>query len=839
MIFQVDLMINNILHLQTNMKALLKKQGEKKMKNKQTRISTILFLTIMIASTILVANQPVNAARLSTQPTTGQVPAGVTPNATANVRAFLSFRPNPVGVGQPILINMWTSVAPGAGRMHHDYTLTITKPDGTTEVQKFDTYPNDGTAWTEYIVDQVGTWKFKFDFIGTYFPAGNYLDGYLVNDTTGITTYADSCWYPPASTPEQLLTVQQDMVASWGISPLPTDYWTRPVSMMNREWWPILGNYPNSFSAGNADFAGPYALAPNTAHVVWRRQGDLVGLVGAETGTTSKYEAGIGTNSAGAPNVIYFGRGYETYNKQGVGSVAQCYDIRTGEIFYEIPVASGGITPTFVSYPPSSLGTVVPELMTISGGRLIKINPWTGLVTLNISAYSGVFHAGAYVISLQTNNTATGPRLINWTTTGTSTNFATRVMNNVSFPWSSISLYDFNSGNCFSVSGISKGGSFAQQRVMAASMITGNQLWNITIDEPNFSGSCNVAGEGKIAILSEGGYYVAFDQTTGRQVWKSPQMAYPWDAPAFGAYDVASAYGLIIRSAYSGVYAFNWKDGTIAWKYEAPANPFETPYVNENGTGVYSWNGGILVADGKVYDYNTEHSPTMPITRGWRLHCINASTGAGIWNITAFSGSRSFRGAAADGYLAFDNFYDGYMYVFGKGKSSTTISAPQVAITQGQSIILSGSVLDQSPAQPGTPCVSKESMTSWMEYLHMQGPVPANVVGVPVSLDAVDPNGNTVHIATVTSDMSGTYGFTWKPELLGNYKVTATFAGDDSYGSSWAQTYAAVVEAPAASPTPTVSPPVANPPYEMYTLGTGVAIIIAIAVAVLMLRKRP
>ena len=65
-------------------------------------------------------------------------------------------------------------------------------------------------------------------------------------------------------------------------------------------------------------------------------------------------------------------------------------------------------------------------------------------------------------------------------------------------------------------------------------------------------------------------------------------------------------------------------------------------------------------------------------------------------------------GAIADGYLAASNGYDGYMYVFGREKSKTTVSAPQTAIAQGQSVIITGTVLDQSPGQPNTACVSKE-----------------------------------------------------------------------------------------------------------------------------------
>src|SRR5450759_1245910 len=139
------------------------------------------------------------------------------------------------------------------------------------------------------------------------------------------------------------------------------------------------------------------------------------------------------------------------------------------------------------------------------------------------------------------------------------------------------------------------------------------------------------------------------------------------------------------------------------------------------------------------------------------------------------------------------------MYVFGKGQSATTVSVPQTQITTGESSIISGAVLDQSPGQPGTACVSAQSMSAWMDHLHAQYPIPANVTGVPVSIDAVDPNNNIVHIATVTSDISGTFSYVWTPTIAGLYKITATFAGDDSYGSSYAQAAAVVVNAPQAT----------------------------------------
>ncbi len=63
-------------------------------------------------------------------PKLGPLPAGVTPAYTFDSHAYLSFRPNPIGIGQSLLINVWTS--PG---MYHafymqGYSIEIRAPDG-------------------------------------------------------------------------------------------------------------------------------------------------------------------------------------------------------------------------------------------------------------------------------------------------------------------------------------------------------------------------------------------------------------------------------------------------------------------------------------------------------------------------------------------------------------------------------------------------------------------------------------------------------------------------------------------------------------------------------------
>ncbi|MGF3521632.1 MAG: hypothetical protein ACQXXJ_00865, partial [Candidatus Bathyarchaeia archaeon] len=77
-----------------------------------------------------------------------------TPPQNIPTFAYLTAAPNPVGVGQEVIIYMWLDKAPptasGAyGDRWKNFTLTITKPDGTTETQKFTSDPV-GFAWFMY-----------------------------------------------------------------------------------------------------------------------------------------------------------------------------------------------------------------------------------------------------------------------------------------------------------------------------------------------------------------------------------------------------------------------------------------------------------------------------------------------------------------------------------------------------------------------------------------------------------------------------------------------------------------------------------------------------------------
>ena len=292
--------------------------------------ATVIAIAILLSSVAFIANTPVQAqAQLAAQqPVSGPLPAGVTANTTVPTFACLSFRPNPVGVNQVFMVNLWTTTSPGANRFHQDYTVTITKPDGTKNTIVMDSFVADGTAWFEYVADQLGEWKLKFDFPGEYYPAGRYYNGYIVTNSSG--SIYDSCYYSSSSTKEQTLTVQADPILSWPDSPLPTDYWTRPVTPYNRAWWQILGNYPwngmglayygptktlwyqlypgsNPFWSSQQRFT-PWVQGPNSAHIVWKRQGVDAGIVGGDIGSESIAPGGIqGLPVSSTPDIIYQG----------------------------------------------------------------------------------------------------------------------------------------------------------------------------------------------------------------------------------------------------------------------------------------------------------------------------------------------------------------------------------------------------------------------------------------------------------------------------------------------------------------------------------------------------
>jgi outer membrane protein assembly factor BamB len=351
---------------------------------------------------------------------------------------------------------------------------------------------------------------------------------------------------------------------------------------------------------------------------------------------------------------------------------------------------------------------------------------------------------------------------------------------------------------------------------------------------------------------SETMVWLGYDLSNGNQIWGPTAM----DKRTFQYFSSGSgpgqravtAYGNIYTQGYGGeIFCYDTKTGNLLWKY------------NNTDSGVdTSW--GLMpifisaIADGKVYAFNNEHSPNSPLYNGYSIYCLNATTGQEIYKMLSWSGQTGGGGAntaiLADNSLVYYNYYDNQLYCISKGPTQTTVTAPNLAAQIDQSIVISGSVMDKSAGTTqneqaarfpnGVSVASDESTSAWMEYVYMDQSKPTNFTGVQVTLNVVDANGNYRTIGTTTTDASGTYGFTWKPDISGQYTVIATFAGNKGYYGSYAEAYFAVDE-PISTATPqiTQTPSAADLYFIPAIAGLFVAIVICIAMIALVLRKHP
>jgi hypothetical protein len=140
------------------------------------------------------------------------------------------------------------------------------------------------------------------------------------------------------------------------------------------------------------------------------------------------------------------------------------------------------------------------------------------------------------------------------------------------------------------------------------------------------------------------------------------------------------------------------------------------------------------------------------------------------------------------------------------------------------------------------PTYSMPSATDTEDQLSvLQKPRPTDIKGVDVTLKAIDPNGNAIEIAAITSNAMGQFKKLWIPEVPGEYTIQATFAGSESYWQSYAQTAIGVSQAPDVTPEPTSNPQSAADLYFVPAIaGLFVAIIVVGAlVSTILLKKRP
>jgi hypothetical protein len=825
----------------------------KKLEKSKTKVTVIALILLLTVATFIIYLPTVNAYAFNLK-----------------TFAFLTVSPNPIGVGQTALIVMWLDKLPPLGVQGSwdaswaNFLVTVTKPNGDTQtLGPFNSDPV-GSRFATYVPDQLGTFTFQMSFPGQEVAA---YDAY----------------YEASTSIKVELTVQQEPILEYPPAQLPTDYWQRPIEAENREWYEFSGNWlgtsKQTFGASaynsstNGDTSGtfnPYTKAPNTAHIVWTRPLIFGGLIGGEFGGTgtSSYYTGREYESKFTPPVIMQGRLY--YN-QLIGATAHsavrysagvhCIDIRTGEELWfknDMLITNGQI---YNYKSPNQYGGI-PYLWDMSGSTWHMYDAFTGDWILDIAnatrgtiVMSPVGDMLVYILNGQNNwltmwNSSAIPAMLGGPTgteawqwrppVGKTLDWKDGIEWNVTVPDVPGSQRIALLGSDLILAIASSPETFARaaswQMEVTYDAKTGEQLWveNRTFPTATTTWGLNAyMAEGVIVefIASEMEWY-GIDAYTGEKLW-GPTEPY---TSSWGMYQSGAciAYGKLYSQVLPGVYAYDLNTGEQLWDFPAPSSGLETAY------GIFPFQqGGFTIADGKLYTGDT-HSHTEPLYRGAKLIAIDTETGNQVWNISFWRSGWNNPPVVADGYLLANNGYDNQIYCFGKGLTDTTVTASSKVIAKGDTVLIEGTVTDQSPGNTclgipaaGTPAIADEYMTEWMEYLYMQKPCPDLVEGVEVVLETLDPNNNFYEIGTVTSDASGMFKLMWEPPVPGEYTIIATFKGSESYWSSYTETAIGVTEAP--SPAGPIEPEPTEP-IEAPLISTEVAIILAaviVAVAVI------
>ena len=352
--------------------------------------------------------------------------------------------------------------------------------------------------------------------------------------------------------------------------------------------------------------------------------------------------------------------------------------------------------------------------------------------------------------------------------------------------------------------------------------------------------------------IAETGQRLGYSLTTGEKLWGplGDQAGFQY----YSSREGITYNGNLYVSGLGGVIqCYSMLNGTLLWTY-GNGGPGNSTNMEDNGPwGLYPVHIAVFAA-GVVYAFAGEHSPTNPLYNGELTRALNATTGEEIWTLLDWSGCglgnsmQSF--PVADGYGVMYNCYDSQLYAVGKGPTQITVTAPNIAATVGIPVVIRGTVTDisagtkqneQAGRYPnGVPAVSDEIMSAFMAAVYEDQQMPSNVTGVPVTISVLDSNNNFRPIGTVTSDASGMFSLTWKPDIEGDFTVYATFAGSKAYFGSTAETSMYAGPAPQAQVTPEAPAPSAA---DIYFVPAVIAIIIVIiivgAVIVLMLRRRP
>jgi outer membrane protein assembly factor BamB len=716
-------------------------------KNRIAAIAIVTFLMLSIGASMMLV--PTTNAR--------------DPPIEITTFAYINVAPNPIGVGQQADVIMWVDKTPGgrgaaaAGNdiRFHDYKLTITKPDGTTETKTWDVcWDPTSSQYTAYTPDQTGEYTFKFEYPGqVYTWSGTYQnDTYLGSSAT--TT----------------LTVQEEPITAITSYPLPAEYWTRPIYGENTDWWTISSNWLGTGSPEFKSFNFGYDVAisgsvgSQTAHIMWTRQLQSGGVVGDDNfivpGDT--YFEGTAYSQRFTNPIIVAGKLIYTeplnYGLQ-TGGPTVCIDLRTGELLWsrtDVPVLSFAY---IFSWQDINYHGVQQPTLVAAGGRRSPIpsGMWvgydadTGTWLWNATDVpSGTKAMGPrgeylmYVMANAGNDTNPDYRLMQWNSSklgimpGLSTGQISGVVDastpdrydwNVSMPWANtmvtlgpyglsldftvVAAYGNDIMLCYngtlptgdSPSTFGRPISSDPYTYFAVNLnpsegAVGSVLWRETYNAPAGGISVFVSGADlETGVFAENhketGQWVGYNLRTGDRMWgpTGDIMSFDYYGNDFGGSSVGYfADGNLYYSGHAGiVYCYDATTGDLLWTYGNGGEGNSTSCGAQMAYGRYP-TMIEAIGNGIIYTSVIEHTVNTPIYKGARTRAINATDGTEVYTLSNYGSS--WTQAIADGYTTFMNGYDNQIYVVGRGPSATTVAASPKVSVHGSSVLVEGMVID-------------------------------------------------------------------------------------------------------------------------------------------------
>jgi hypothetical protein len=371
---------------------LLTNLGERKklqtLKKRTATICIAVFFAILMMTSIV----PLSTAH--------------TPPYQITTYAKVTIQPEVIGVGQSALGYAFLGNAPLSGSTmnnayrFHDYTVTITAPDGTIKTLHWDTVDDTtGCQMFKYTPTIVGQYNVTFKFGGMTLTsadtasAANIGDVYLPSTAT-CTFYAQD--EPLSNYPDSY--------------PLPTEYWTRPIYGENPGWYTISSNWLGTGSPVISATGSGQMTGTSTQSAIQRYPGDAVGSLTSHIMWTKPLQAGgvVGGNTYEIPGDTYFeGSAYVNRFQNPIivagmlvykdplsfssasGGDTVCVDLRTGKEQWRNPTMPA-ISFAYVAdvQNPNQHGVFPPLLVTSNWAQVYDLQ--TGYPLFNVTNYSSV-----------------------------------------------------------------------------------------------------------------------------------------------------------------------------------------------------------------------------------------------------------------------------------------------------------------------------------------------------------------------------------------------------------------------------------------------------------------